>query len=375
MVTGIDLNSVRFAEPQYLWFLIAPAVLLVVWVWQLARRRRDARRFRPPRRLPVRERFPVFGALVFWLCVILASALAILALARPTAAVSIVRTAGIDLVVLQDGSASMRTPDVAGDRWQRSIRFLRILGESLAWKDDRIAMALFAHIATPEVRLTKDPNTFFFFLDHLNRESPFRLEDDTTWDTNIELGIAWGLRLIERDQELYGKSPNAKAFVLVSDGQAWSGEVARSLRMARERQVPVYVVGVGTTSGGWIPEAPQPQPIAGRPTVTPQPPQPKIRSSLDRNSLAMIATAGGGEYLELDREGDREIANRVIDAARKRAGSRGLEVASEELYWRCPPPAAVPIRPRLFFLQERIELWLQAASAGAALFFVWTLTR
>src|ERR671930_1438852 len=246
MLTGIDLNSVRFAEPTYLWLLIAPGALLVVWIWQVARRRRDARRFRQHRRLPVRERFPIFGGLMFWLALILASGFAILALARPAATVSVVRTAGVDLVILQDGSASMRTKDVAGDRWQRSMRFLRTLGESLAWKDDRIAMALFAHIAAPQVRLTKDPNTFFFFLDHLDRESPFRIEDDTTWDTNIELGIAWGLRLIEKDEEIYGKNPNAKAFVLVSDGQAWSGEVARSLRLARGKDVPVYVVGVGT---------------------------------------------------------------------------------------------------------------------------------
>ena len=109
------------------------------------------------------------------------------------------RTAGVDLVVLQDGSASMRTEDVPGNRWQRSMRFLRVLGESLAWRDDRMAMALFAHIAAPQVRLTKDPNTYFFFLDHLAHESPFRLEDDTHWDTNIELGIAWGMRLIEKD--------------------------------------------------------------------------------------------------------------------------------------------------------------------------------
>jgi hypothetical protein len=269
----------------------------------------------------------------------------------------------------------MRTPDVPGDRWQRSIRFLRVLGESLAWKDDRIAMALFAHIATPEVRLTKDPNTFFFFLDHLNREPPFRLEDDTTWDTNIELGIAWGLRLIERDEELYGKNPNAKAFVLITDGQAWSGEVARSLRLARERQVPVYVVGVGTTAGGWIPEPPPPAPIPGRPPTPAEPVQPKIRSSLDRNSLATIASAGGGEYLELDREGDREIATKIIDAARRRAGSRGLEVAGEELYWRCLVLAGALLCVGLLFLQERVELWLQASSAAAALFLVWTLTR
>src|SRR5213594_3440373 len=370
MFPTFDLSAVRFAEPEFLWLLIAPGVLLLVWIWQLAARRRDARRFRQHRRLPVRERFPIFGSLVFWLCLILSSACVTVALSRPTAATALVRTAGVDLVILQDGSASMWTPDVAGNRWQRAMRFLRVLGESLAWRDDRMAMALFAHIAAPQVRLTKDPNTYFFFLDHLAHDSPFRMEDDTTWDTNIELGIAWGLRLIEKDTEIYGKSPNAKAFVLVTDGQAWSGEVARALRLARERQVPVYVVGVGTTNGGWIPEAPQPAPIAGRAVVTPPPQQPKIRSSLDRNSLAMIAAAGGGEYMELDREGDREIANRVIDAARKRAGSRGLEVASEELYWRCLAAAAILMGLGLFFLQERIELWLQAASAGAALFFV-----
>ncbi len=366
---GIDLDTLRFAAPQYLWLLIAPAVLLIAWFWQLAARRRDARRYRQHRRLPVRERFPIFGSLVFWLCLILASACTIVALSRPTAAAALVRTAGVDLVILQDGSASMRTADVAaGNRWQRSMRFLRVLGESLGWKDDRMAMALFAHIAAPQVRLTKDPNTFFFFLDHLAQESPFRLEDDTTWDTNIELGIAWGMRLIEKDQELYGKSPNAKAFVLVSDGQAWSGEVARSLKIARTNDVPVYVVGVGTTLGGLIPEPP-------RKANDTSPQEPPIRSALDRSSLSMIAKAGGGEYLELDREGDREIANKIIDAARRRAGSRGLEVANEELYWRFLLAAAALMGAGLLFLQERAELWLQAAGAGVALALVWTLTR
>jgi Ca-activated chloride channel homolog len=366
---GINFETIRFAQPQYLWLLIVPGVLLVGWCWQLTARRRDARRYRQHRRLPVRERFPIFGSLVFWLCLILASACVILALSRPTATAALVRTAGIDLVVLQDGSASMRTMDVpGGNRWQRSMRFLRVLGESLAWRDDRMAMALFAHIAAPQVRLTKDPNTFFFFLDHLAQESPFRMEDDTTWDTNIELGIAWGMRLIEKDTEIYGKSPNAKAFVLVTDGQAWSGEVARALKIARTNDVPVYVVGVGTTLGGFIPEPP-------KKANDTSPPEPPIRAALDRPSLQLIANAGGGEYMELDREGDREIANRVIDAARRRAGSRGLETANEELYWRFLLAAAALVTVGLLFLQERIELWLQAAGAAVALTLVWTLTR
>jgi Ca-activated chloride channel homolog len=369
LITGIDLNTIRFGEPQFLWLLVFPAALLVIWVWQFGARRRDARRFRQHRRLPVRERFPVFGGLVFWLSAIFASGFAILALSRPMATVSVVRTAGVDLVILQDGSASMRTKDVAGNRWQRSMKFLRTLGESLAWRDDRIAMALFAHIAAPQVRLTTDPNTFFFFLDHLSGDSPFRLEDDTTWDTNIELGIAWGMRVIEKDEELYGRNPNAKAFVLVTDGQAWTGEVANALRASRGKDIPVYVVGVGTTIGGIIPEPPKKTAI-GSP-----PPEPAIRSSLDRASLATIANAGGGQYLELDREGDREIANRIIDAARRRAGSRGLQEEHEDLYWRCLAAAAVLLGAGVLFLQERVELWLQTAGAGAALAVVWMLTR
>ena len=156
--------------------------------------------------------------------------------------------------------------------------------------------------------------------------------------------------------------------MLVTDGQAWSGEVARALKTARSNDVPVWVVGVGTTVGAFIPEAER------KPNDT-SPREPPIRAALDRGSLMQIANAGGGEYMELDREGDRDIANRIIDAARKRAGSRGL---------KSPPRSStgVSCSPRpsfmtigLLFLQEKTELWLQAARRRGALTFVWTLTR
>ena len=49
-------------------------------------------------------------------------------------------------------------------------------------------------------------------------------------------------------------SNKPRAFVLVSDGQAWSGEVAKSIELAQERRIPLFVVGVGTTVGGVIPD-------------------------------------------------------------------------------------------------------------------------
>src|SRR5690606_12433398 len=114
-----------------------------------------------------------------------------------------------------------------------AVRFLRMFAESLRWQGDRTALALFAQLASPQVRLTRDPNALFFFLDHLSERSPFRLEDAPTWDTNIEEGIRLGLRIVQTDEALFGESGNPKAFVVITDGQAWSGTVANALRHAR----------------------------------------------------------------------------------------------------------------------------------------------
>jgi hypothetical protein len=371
----------RFLAPGYLQLLAAPVALLLLWVWQVVRRQRDLGRMRAHRNTPVRERIPRLGELPFWLCLILALAACIVALARPVAVVSLLRTAGIDLVILQDGSASMRVRDVSGNRWQRSMQFLRTIGESLQWEDDRVALALFASIATPQVRLTRDPNTFFFFLDHLEDEPPFRLQDDTTWDTNIERGIYWGLRLIEKDEEIAKQAAkqrtvkpgsaaapppgeirtdgverkNAHAFVLVSDGQAWSGEVAKSIAASQNRSIPIFVVGVGTTAGGIIPEPDR------------DPSRAILSSSLDRSSLAAIATAGGGRYFELGRDDDRDVANAIIDSTRRRANTEGLNETLQELYWRALLAAGILVVVGVLFLRDQAALALQLAASAAVL--------
>jgi Ca-activated chloride channel family protein len=379
----------RFAAPGYLPLLAVPALLFVVWGWQFWRRQRDLLRMRRHRRTPVRERLPRLGELPFWLCLIFALAACIVALARPVAVVSTLRTAGIDLVILQDGSASMRVRDVSGNRWQRSMQFLRTIGESLQWQDDRVALALFASIATPQVRLTRDPNTFFFFLDHLEDEPPFRLQDDTTWDTNIERGIYWGLRLIDKDEEIAKQAAaarkgaasattppdglvartdgierkNARAFVLVSDGQAWSGEVAKSIAAAQNRGVPIFAVGVGTTAGGIIPD-PDPDPTRAI-----------LSSSLDRSSLGVIANAGGGRYFEIGREDDRDIANAVIDSTRRRASTGGVNETLQELYWRALLVAAFLVGLAVLFLRDQAALALQLTAAAGVLVMLVTYAK
>lgn len=355
----VDPASVRFAAPGLLRLLAIPGALLLVWAWQLAVRVRDRKRFARSRLIPVKERFPVFGDLLFWLCVLASSAALIVAQARPFSVSSIVRTAGVDLVVLQDGSASMRVADVEGDRWRRAMRFVRVLGESLSWTNDRLALTVFARIATPQVRLTKDANTFFFFVDHLAEHPPFPLENETTWDTNIESGIRWGLRLIDKDEEFHGRSPNVKGFVLISDGQAWSGEVDRAISLSNARHIPVYVIGVGSMVGGIIPEAPK---AAGDTSSEFGP----VESVLDRESLQAIAQKSTGEYFELNRDPDRDIAAAVLDVMRRRATPQPVQ-QQEELYWPLLVAATALVCFGALGLRETAELWLQLAAAVAAL--------
>jgi len=355
MIQRISIDTFSFATPLYLWLLVLPAALLVLWVWQVAARRRDAVRLRRARLVPVRERFSLIGDLGFWLSVLIAASLCIAALAGPRARIAAIRTGSADIVVLQDGSASMYVKDVEPDRWQRSIRFLRTFAGALSWKGDRVALALFAHLCSPQVRLTKDPNALFFFLDHLGEHSPFRLEDIPTWDTNIEEGIRWGLRIVEKDEELFGKSGNPRAFVVVTDGQAWSGSVAEALQQARTRSIPVYIVGFVTTGGGMIPQP-------ATPTAEPFAP---VHSVLDRASLIELARAGGGEYFEIGNGSDRDVAFTLINRLRKRSDKADVVESFEDLYWRFLLVAGMVLCVGTLLLRRRVELAWQAAGAAA----------
>src|SRR5688572_19279101 len=159
---------------------------------------------------------------------------------------------------------------------------------------------------------------------------------------------------MEKDEQLFGKSGTPKAFLVVSDGQSWTGDVARALQTAKDRQVPVFVVGIGTAIGGMIPEPANPDGTR---------PPPKIHSALDRKSLIQIAVAGGGEYFEIGEQPDRTIAFRIVDRIRRRSATAQRVETFEDLYPRVLLAAAIVLCAGTVFLRKRTELAWQAAGA------------
>ncbi len=361
-----DFSSIEFATPAYLWLLAVPAALLTLWAASVVRRLIDLRRLRAAHLSPIVERWSVMGDLPLWLCVVLACAAFVLALARPHGVAPGLGRASLDLVVLQDGSASMYVDDVpSGTRWTRSMQFLRRLGDALRWDRDRLALTVFARMATPQVRLTHDPNTVLFFLDHLGDRPPLRLDDETTWDTNVERGITWGLRVLRKDREVLGASPNVPAFLLMSDGESWSGEAARAVDRIRAAGVPLFVVGVGTVGGGPMP--PLPFPADGDP--------PPVVSRLDRGGLQRLAMEGGGRYFELDREPDADIANGIIDTVRRAAPAADAPPAGAPRHWYAVALACAMLAAGTLFARRRAMLGWELAGATLALVVAWDILR
>src|SRR5579864_6125222 len=100
MLKFFGIQQLKFGEPLYLWLLVTPGLLVVLWCWRVIRRRADGRTYQAVRLVPVRERFVAVGDLAFWLCAILALSLTIVAIARPQGITPLVRSPGADIVLL-----------------------------------------------------------------------------------------------------------------------------------------------------------------------------------------------------------------------------------------------------------------------------------
>ena len=262
----------------------------------------------------------------------------------------------------------MRVTDVLGNRWQRSMRFLRQIGESISWRDDRHRDgAVRAHFdaAGPA---HEGSQHLFFFLDHLSEESPFRLEDDTSWDTNMELGIYWGLKLVDRDEQIHGKSPNAKAFVMIRTVRTGAAR-SRNRRAGESARHPDLHRSASARA-----TAASSRKLRGRPTSGPPAAARVLRSWIARRSAPSPPPAAASTSSSIA----NPIARSPTRSSKRRgsrAGFQGVQEGTEPLYWRFLVLAAVLVVVGALFLHERAELAIQVAGAAIVMLIVTTLTR
>ena len=289
-----------FLWPQFLWLLLALPVLVLLYVWVQRRRKKLAVRYAS---LSIVQQ--ALGKGPGWrrhlppLLLLLALAALILASARPTAVVSLPSNQQT-IILAMDVSASMRATDVEPNRLVAAQDAAKTFLKELP-RDIKVGIVAFAGSA----QVAQGPT--------LNREDlvsaidRFQLQRATATGNAIVISLSTlfpkaGIELqqlsLERMRGGVGRSLDQAppkqdefvpvppgsyttgAIVMLTDGQRTTGvDPLDAAKMAADRGVKVYTVGVGTVDGeiigfeGW-----------------------SMRVRLDEETLKTIAQKTAAEY-------------------------------------------------------------------------------
>jgi Ca-activated chloride channel family protein len=293
-----------FAWPHLLWMLLVPAALL--W-WELTHRRRAAAAARPkilraeagPRSLqlsPSASQVSTAAKPRVWLC--LGLALAVTALARPQwgRLEEPVFDQSREILLAIDLSRSMLTPDVKPSRLERAKLLIQSLLEKLA--GERVGLVVFAGTAFLQSPLSADYEILREFLPALGP------------DFLPEGGSNYGA-LLESSLQAFGTSSSADRFlVILSDGEATDNEWKSRIDDLKKKNIRVLGLGVGTTTGGMIPDGSGQFVKDDRGAV--------VLSKLESATLEELAKATSGVYRDASAWVDlAALVNETIEAGRK----------------------------------------------------------
>jgi Ca-activated chloride channel family protein len=190
-----------------------------------------------------------------------------------------VKRKGADLMILLDVSNSMLSQDLAPNRLENAKRAISQLIDNL--HDDRIGIIVFAGQAYVQLPITTDYSAAKLFLNTINTNMV------PTQGTAIGAAIDMGM------QSFDFKNGMGKAMILITDAENHEDDAVAAASRAKDKDVTIHVVGVGSSEGAPIPiykdgkQAGFHTDSAGKVVI----------SKLDENMGREIAAAGGGAYV------------------------------------------------------------------------------
>lgn len=243
-------------------------------------------------------------------------ALAILALARPQAVEreTIVRSEGVDLVVVLDLSTSMLAEELGAPqpRKNRLMMAKEVLAEFLnARQGDRVGLVVFAGRPYRAAPLTLDHEWL--------RETIADLKPGV-----VEDGTALGDALMAAVNRLRGQAANSRAVILLTDGRNNAGNSEPGLAAATARAMGIRVHAIGIGARGPV-VVPTDHPLTGTMYR-------RVDADLDEAMLRNIATTTGGVYFRAD--DGRVLAEvfRQIDRLEKRPVEEKVQFTYREWF-------------------------------------------
>jgi len=332
----------RFAHPLA-FLLLVPAAVAAWFVYR--RRVSSGILFAPVHRLAGAARtWRARAATVLPLLFLAGLVLAVFALARPQTVLSRSRRSAdaIAIEMVVDVSGSMKALDLS-PRLAAGIRpttRLDVVKKTFAdfvsgRPDDLIGLVTFGGYASTRAPLTMDHRALQHVLEGV--EIPGRRYGDSGQIVNKEeLLTAIGDALATACARLEHAETVSRIAVLLSDGESNTGiiEPAEAVKMAKQMDIKVYTIGVGTT--GVAPFIGRD--LLGRETIV------RSRVRLDEALLRDIAGQTGGRYFNVRDPKGLEAALEEIDELEKTEIEQEVYERYNELFpWYLIPAVALTL--------------------------------
>ena len=144
-----------------------------------------------------------------------------------------------DIFIALDISESMRTADLIPSRLTRAKNLAQRIIEQL--EGNRIGLILFAGEAYMFMPLTDDISSAISFVQAANTNMA------PTQGTSLSAAINLANKSFEQDNDA------GKSIVIISDGEDHEEEIGDAISTAKENNVFIFTVAVGTDQGGFVP--------------------------------------------------------------------------------------------------------------------------
>lgn len=305
----------RLQHPEYLWFLLAVPILLVLFTWYWRQRRAALDRFAD--RSLLDHLAPGINRRLPWTkfsLLLLSIPLLAIALANPqwSAERQEIKRRGIDVIIGLDISNSMLAEDVQPSRMERARYFATALVDELV--GNNLGVALFTCTAYMQAPLTTD---YAFVKSVISAAGPYQI---SAQGTNLSEVIT------ESEAAYEEESANHRALILISDGEDHDGSAAAAAAAAREQGLLIYTIGVGKQEGSFMPVVRRDgrrdylRDQGGGPATT----------NADPTTLQAIAERGGGAYFPLT--GDSKALANALRSRVDRIEKQEFETQSQSVY-------------------------------------------
>lgn len=267
----------RFAHTEYFYLLLLIPLMVVLFEYCLAQRKRRLARVGTstaiarlaPEASVKRARWK------FWLLVLAVVAI-VLALARPQFGSKLkeVEREGVEIMVAIDVSNSMLANDFEPSRLERTKYAVGRVIEGLS--EDKIGIIVFAGDAYVQLPITADYLTAKNFVQQI---SPSQVtKQGTAIGTAIDMAIG----------SFSSQSGNSRVLVLVTDGENHEDDALVAAERAAQQGVTIYTIGIGTPEGA---------PIRIGDDFIRDSEGEIVVSKLDEEGLQKIALTTGGAYV------------------------------------------------------------------------------